>query len=367
MSEALRAVGHAAIRNRGTVAGSVAHADPASELPALLLCLDGAAVARGAAGERVIPAGELFRAPLTTSLRPDELVTRGAVLAAAARRGLGLRRGGAPPRRLRPRRRRRARSGWTAAGAWPARGSRCSAWAARRSGAARRRRCSPVRRRAPSASARPRAPPPRSCARMAISTPPRAIGSEVAAVLAERTLDRGARAAAGGRHDARGAAHRQRADAGGRRRAPALARRFSPRGPRPHRHPRGLRARRLRRVHRAARRGAHPRLPDARGPGGGAQHHDRRGPRARETGSARSSRHSRTSMGSSAATARRASCSPPRPSSRENPSPTRDEIREMLAGNLCRCTGYHLIVEAIEAAAPRAADRPARTHAPKPA
>jgi len=75
MAEALRAVGHAAIRNRGTVAGSVAHADPASELPALLLCLDGAAVARGAAGERVIPAGELFRAPLTTSLRPDELVT----------------------------------------------------------------------------------------------------------------------------------------------------------------------------------------------------------------------------------------------------------------------------------------------------
>jgi len=75
MAEALRAVGHAAIRNRGTVAGSVAHADPASELPALLLCLDGAAVARGATGERMIPAGELFRAPLTTSLRPDELVT----------------------------------------------------------------------------------------------------------------------------------------------------------------------------------------------------------------------------------------------------------------------------------------------------
>jgi carbon-monoxide dehydrogenase small subunit len=48
---------------------------------------------------------------------------------------------------------------------------------------------------------------------------------------------------------------------------------------------------------------------------------------------------------------------------RQNPSPTREEIREMLAGNLCRCTGYHLIVEAIEAAA----HGPARTHAPKPA
>ena len=47
---------------------------------------------------------------------------------------------------------------------------------------------------------------------------------------------------------------------------------------------------------------------------------------------------------------------------RDNPSPTRDEIREMLGGNLCRCTGYHLIVEAIEAAA----HGPARIHAPKP-
>jgi aerobic carbon-monoxide dehydrogenase small subunit len=48
---------------------------------------------------------------------------------------------------------------------------------------------------------------------------------------------------------------------------------------------------------------------------------------------------------------------------RDNPSPTREEIREMLAGNLCRCTGYHLIVEAIQAAAHGLA----RTHAPKPA
>jgi carbon-monoxide dehydrogenase medium subunit len=53
----------------------VAHADPASELPALLLCLDGEVVARGPKGERVIPAGALYRAPLTTSLAADELVT----------------------------------------------------------------------------------------------------------------------------------------------------------------------------------------------------------------------------------------------------------------------------------------------------
>jgi aerobic carbon-monoxide dehydrogenase medium subunit len=75
MAEALRHVGHAAVRNRGTIAGSVAHGDPASELPALLLCLDGEVVARSAKGERVVPAGALYRAPLTTSLRANELVT----------------------------------------------------------------------------------------------------------------------------------------------------------------------------------------------------------------------------------------------------------------------------------------------------
>src|SRR5262249_36529861 len=71
IAEALRSVGHEAIRIRGTVAGSIAHADPASELPAVLLCLDGSVVARGTKGERVVPAAELFVAPLTTGLCPD--------------------------------------------------------------------------------------------------------------------------------------------------------------------------------------------------------------------------------------------------------------------------------------------------------
>jgi carbon-monoxide dehydrogenase medium subunit len=75
IAEALSLVGHAAIRNRGTVAGSIAHADPSSELPALLLCLDGAVVARRAGGERVVSAGDLYVAPLTTTLTPEELVT----------------------------------------------------------------------------------------------------------------------------------------------------------------------------------------------------------------------------------------------------------------------------------------------------
>jgi len=75
IAEALRAVGHEAIRTRGTVAGSIAHADPSSELPAVLLCLEGSVVARRTTGERVVPAAELFVAPLTTALRSDELLT----------------------------------------------------------------------------------------------------------------------------------------------------------------------------------------------------------------------------------------------------------------------------------------------------
>jgi aerobic carbon-monoxide dehydrogenase medium subunit len=75
ITETLRSVGHDAVRTRGTIAGSIAHADPAAELPALLLCLDGEVVARRVGSERVIPAGELYVAPLTTRLRGDELVT----------------------------------------------------------------------------------------------------------------------------------------------------------------------------------------------------------------------------------------------------------------------------------------------------
>jgi len=74
LAAALALVGHAAIRNRGTVAGSVVHADPAAELPALLVALDGVALARSARGERAIAAAELFQGPLTTSLAADELV-----------------------------------------------------------------------------------------------------------------------------------------------------------------------------------------------------------------------------------------------------------------------------------------------------
>jgi carbon-monoxide dehydrogenase medium subunit len=75
LHEALRHVGHVAIRSRGTVAGSIAHADPAAELPAVLLALDGDVIATGPRGERRIPAREFFHGFFTTALEPDELVT----------------------------------------------------------------------------------------------------------------------------------------------------------------------------------------------------------------------------------------------------------------------------------------------------
>ena len=73
--EALRHVGHPGIRARGTFGGSIAHADPAAELPAVLLALDGEAVARGPGGERTIPAEELFVSTFTTSLTSNEVLT----------------------------------------------------------------------------------------------------------------------------------------------------------------------------------------------------------------------------------------------------------------------------------------------------
>ncbi len=73
--EALRWVGHLGVRNRGTVAGSIAHADPAAELPAVLTALGGRVRAVGRDGERLIPVEELFETYFTTVLQPEELIT----------------------------------------------------------------------------------------------------------------------------------------------------------------------------------------------------------------------------------------------------------------------------------------------------
>jgi carbon-monoxide dehydrogenase medium subunit len=72
---ALEHVGHVQIRNRGTVGGSLAHADPAAELPAVALLLDAEVQATGPQGSRRISASELFVGPFTTSLEADEIVT----------------------------------------------------------------------------------------------------------------------------------------------------------------------------------------------------------------------------------------------------------------------------------------------------
>ena len=63
------------VRNRGTIGGSLAHGDPASDLLAVLLALDGSVTARGPNGGRSIPAADLFQDYLTTTLRHDEVIT----------------------------------------------------------------------------------------------------------------------------------------------------------------------------------------------------------------------------------------------------------------------------------------------------
>jgi carbon-monoxide dehydrogenase medium subunit len=75
IANALPYIAHPAIRNRGTIGGSIAYADPAAELPACLLALDGEVLARGSDGERSIAAGDFFKGLFETALAPDEMVT----------------------------------------------------------------------------------------------------------------------------------------------------------------------------------------------------------------------------------------------------------------------------------------------------
>ena len=74
LAEALPFVGHAAIRNRGTIGGSLAHADPAAELPAVAVALGAVLETRRPAGGRRLAAADFFVLPLVTVLEPDELV-----------------------------------------------------------------------------------------------------------------------------------------------------------------------------------------------------------------------------------------------------------------------------------------------------
>jgi carbon-monoxide dehydrogenase medium subunit len=75
LADALPGIGDVQVRNRGTVGGAIAHADPASDLPACLLALDAEVVARSAKGERTIPIDGFFVGPFATALDPGEILT----------------------------------------------------------------------------------------------------------------------------------------------------------------------------------------------------------------------------------------------------------------------------------------------------
>jgi carbon-monoxide dehydrogenase medium subunit len=87
MAEALPHVAHAAIRNRGTIGGSIAHADAGSELCTISLAVDARMRARGPKGDREIAASEFFDGPFTTVLATDEVLTEIAIPAMRPRTG----------------------------------------------------------------------------------------------------------------------------------------------------------------------------------------------------------------------------------------------------------------------------------------
>lgn len=84
LAEAAGGVGDPAVRNRGTIGGNAAHADPASDLPTVLTALGASFKLEGPAGSRTVPAGEFFIGPFTTALGADEVLTGVDVPALAA-------------------------------------------------------------------------------------------------------------------------------------------------------------------------------------------------------------------------------------------------------------------------------------------
>ena len=87
LAEAAAVVGDPAVRNRGTIGGNIAHADPASDLPTVLVALGAQIIAIGAGGERTIAAEQFFTGIMTTALREDEILA--AIVIPAASPGQG--------------------------------------------------------------------------------------------------------------------------------------------------------------------------------------------------------------------------------------------------------------------------------------
>ncbi len=90
LTEAVKHVAHVAIRNRGTIGGSLCHADPAAELPLMAVLLDAAICIKGPDGERYVAADEFFLGALTTDLGEDEMVTSVDFAYLPARTGWGF-------------------------------------------------------------------------------------------------------------------------------------------------------------------------------------------------------------------------------------------------------------------------------------
>jgi carbon-monoxide dehydrogenase medium subunit len=90
LRQALALVGHPQIRNRGTLGGSLAHADPAAELPAVALALDARLVLRRSGGQRVVTARDFFVTQLTTVVQPNELLVEVQLPARPANTGYGI-------------------------------------------------------------------------------------------------------------------------------------------------------------------------------------------------------------------------------------------------------------------------------------
>jgi carbon-monoxide dehydrogenase medium subunit len=91
LAETAAEIGDVQVRNRGTVGGSLAHADPAADYPAAMLALDAEIVVTSSAGSREIPAGEFFVDLMTTQLRPGEILTEVRVPRAGERSGAAYR------------------------------------------------------------------------------------------------------------------------------------------------------------------------------------------------------------------------------------------------------------------------------------
>ena len=255
LAAALPFVGHFQTRNKGTVCGSVAHADPTSEIPLSLAVLEGEVVLRSREGTRVLPASEFQQGMLATARAGDELITAvrfpvvtgGVAFRETARRHGDFAIVGVAA---------------LAAGAGTAFALASPAWRIAPRFAASRRTARPASRMRSSGS-------PGSSRATRTSMRPRACGA-ISCAASVRSSSR--RPSDAPREQGRAREiepDAQRPQAVGRGRAAHAAERFSPPCARRDRHPCRMRARRLRLLHGAARRRGRALLPDARGAGRG--------------------------------------------------------------------------------------------------